>query len=96
MTKRQPVRGQAVKWCVCGDWFASQRDEREHAGRCPGPTRSVADRRELRNFRRFLRLWPRFHQRMLVRPVWLRYLNINECEAHHVALHEAKRRGALV
>lgn len=38
MSKRQPVRGQVVKWCVCGDWFASERDEREHAGRCPGPT----------------------------------------------------------
>lgn len=36
MSKRQPVRGQAVKWCVCGDWFASERDEREHVGRCPG------------------------------------------------------------
>lgn len=24
-----------MKWCVCGDWFASERDEREH--RCPGP-----------------------------------------------------------
>lgn len=35
--KRQPVRGQAAKWCVCGEWFASERDEREHAVRCPGP-----------------------------------------------------------
>lgn len=35
MSKRQPVRGQVVKWCVCGDWFASERDEKEH--RCPGP-----------------------------------------------------------
>jgi hypothetical protein len=37
MGKRQPVRGQAAKWCVCGEWFASERDEREHVGRCPGP-----------------------------------------------------------
>lgn len=37
MGKRQPVRGQAAKWCVCGEWFASERDEREHIGKCPGP-----------------------------------------------------------
>lgn len=35
--KRYPVRGQAAKWCICGEWFASERDEREHAGKCPGP-----------------------------------------------------------
>lgn len=37
MSKRQPVQGQAVTWCVCGEWFASARDEREHASECPGP-----------------------------------------------------------
>lgn len=38
MGKRQPVRGQEVKWCVCGEWFASERDERQHRRRnCPGP-----------------------------------------------------------
>lgn len=40
MGKRQPVRGQAAKWCECGEWFASERDEREHIGRCPGPMRT--------------------------------------------------------
>lgn len=35
--KRYPVRGQAAKWCVCGEWFASERDEQEHVGKCPGP-----------------------------------------------------------
>lgn len=34
--KRQPVREQVVKWCVCGEWFASERDQREH--KCSGPT----------------------------------------------------------
>lgn len=42
MGKRQPVRGQTVKWCVCGEWFASERDEREHVGRCPGPQARLA------------------------------------------------------
>lgn len=36
--RRQPVRGQVVKWCVCGDWFQSEKDEREH--KCPGPMQS--------------------------------------------------------
>lgn len=44
MGKRQPVRGQAVKWCACGEWFASERDEREHVGKCPGPRASKIDR----------------------------------------------------
>lgn len=35
--RREPVRDQAVKWCVCGEWFASERCEQEHLPNCPGP-----------------------------------------------------------
>lgn len=40
-----------------------------------------ADRRELRNFRRFLRLWPIYGFDMLERPRWQKYLGLTEQEA---------------
>jgi hypothetical protein len=38
--RRQPHPDQKVKWCVCGDWFQSEKDEREHKHKCPGPMQS--------------------------------------------------------
>ncbi|HEX2242021.1 MAG TPA: hypothetical protein VHK27_01945 [Gammaproteobacteria bacterium] len=32
--KRYPVRGQAVIWCECGEWFTNERDKERH--KCPG------------------------------------------------------------
>ncbi len=42
---------------------------------------SLQDRRELRNFHRFLKLWPHHGFDMLVRPRWQKYLAINAAEA---------------
>lgn len=39
------------------------------------------DRRELRNFQRFLRLWPIHGFDMLARPRWQKYLGVDEREA---------------
>lgn len=41
----------------------------------------AGDRRELRNYDRYLRLWPRFKQRMLLRPRWQKYLGITPRQA---------------
>ena len=41
----------------------------------------LSDRRELRNFLRFLRLWPHHGFDMLERPRWQKYLGINASEA---------------
>ena len=43
---------------------------------------SIQDRREIRNFERFLRLWPHHGFDMLARPRWQKYLGINAQEAH--------------
>jgi hypothetical protein len=42
---------------------------------------SAQDRRELRNFQRFLKLWPHHGFDMLARPRWQKYLAISETEA---------------
>ena len=42
---------------------------------------SMQDRRELRNFQRFLRLWPHHGFDMLARPRWQKYLAITVDEA---------------
>jgi hypothetical protein len=42
---------------------------------------SMQDRRELRNFQRFLRLWPHHGFDMLARPRWQKYLAITPDEA---------------
>jgi hypothetical protein len=44
-------------------------------------TASANDRRELRNFRRFLRLWPHHGFDMLHRPRWQKYLGLTAQEA---------------
>jgi hypothetical protein len=41
----------------------------------------LSDRRELRNFQRFLRLWPLHGFDMLERPRWRKYLAISPDEA---------------
>lgn len=41
----------------------------------------MGDRRELRNFMRFLRLWPVHGFDMLERPRWQKYLGISQSEA---------------
>ena len=42
---------------------------------------SASDRRELRNFRRFLALKDRYLPKMLTRPRWQRYLGLTPEEA---------------
>ena len=42
---------------------------------------NLSDRRELRNFQRFLRLWPSHGFDMLERPRWRKYLGITPAEA---------------
>ena len=42
---------------------------------------SLQDRRELRNFQRFLKLWPQWGFDMLSRPRWQKYLGVSEQEA---------------
>jgi hypothetical protein len=42
---------------------------------------SLQDRRELRNFNRFLRLWPAHGFDMIQRPRWQKYLGLSEQEA---------------
>jgi len=42
---------------------------------------SANDRREVRNFQRFLRLWPVHGFDMLERPRWQKYLAISPAEA---------------
>lgn len=53
---------------------------------------SLDDRRELRNWHRFLRLWPKHKLRMLQRERWKRYLVLSEREAWLLA----KARNSLV
>lgn len=45
------------------------------------------DRRELRNFQRFLRLWPTHGFDMLQRPRWQRYLGVTPAEAATLQKH---------
>lgn len=33
---RQPVRGQKVRYCICWEWFTTERDYERHQRRCPG------------------------------------------------------------
>jgi len=46
-----------------------------------GEIKSKQDRREVRNFQRFLRLLPRYELRMLQRPRWQKYLGLTSQEA---------------
>jgi hypothetical protein len=54
---------------------------------------SAADRRELRNFRRFLRLWPHFSFDMVQRPRWQSYLGFNAEEVLAINAAALKRAG---
>jgi hypothetical protein len=45
---------------------------------------NAGDRREVRNFQRFLALWPHHRQKMLTRPRWQRYLNVTPEEAQRM------------
>lgn len=47
------------------------------------------DRREVRNFIRFLKLWPKHKGRMVERPMWQRYLGLGPLE---VRLMKAKAK----
>lgn len=49
----------------------------------------LTDRRELRNFRRFLRLWPHHSFDMIQRPRWQKYVGLTPEEV------EAFNRAAL-
>lgn len=58
---------------------------------------SAKDRRELRNFARFTKLWPIYGFDMIQRPAWQRYLNLTPAEAKQmaakpIAIVEAIRR----
>lgn len=55
---------------------------------CCGDTITAEDRREIRNFQRFLALKARHYQRMLLRPRWQKYLNITLEEAKFIAKQE--------
>jgi hypothetical protein len=55
---------------------------------------SMQDRRELRNFMRFLRLWPIHGYDMLERPRWRKYLAINEAEAASLQRNPRAGRGS--
>ena len=59
-------------------------------GRVPMP-QTLNDRRELRNFQRFLRLWPHHGFDMLYRPRWQKYLGLTPEEARHYAQHPPVR-----
>lgn len=48
------------------------------------PSLSLNDRRELRNFQRFLRLKERFLPKMLTRERWQRYLGLSPEEARRM------------
>ena len=50
----------------------------------------MQDRREVRNFQRFLRLLPRYELRMLQRPRWQRYLGLAGDEAWRYAKGKRK------
>jgi hypothetical protein len=39
------------------------------------------DKREVKNFQRFLAFWPKYKLRMLTRPIWQRYLHLSNVEA---------------
>lgn len=47
----------------------------------------ASDRREVRNFQRFLRLWPIHGFDMLERPRWQKYLAISPAEAAMLQKH---------
>lgn len=49
-----------------------------------GPATAI-DRRELRNFQRYLKLLPKYKLRMLQRPRWQKYLGLTDREAWLVA-----------
>jgi len=51
------------------------------------------DRCEVRNYLRFLRLYPRYRLRMLASPRWQKYLNITPAEAHRLGKWERLARG---
>ena len=52
---------------------------------------TLAERREIRNFQRYLRLLPRHRLRMLQRPRWQRYLGVTQQEAWLVSKSHSKR-----
>lgn len=58
---------------------------------------SVADRREIRNFQRFLRLWPTHGFDMWNRPRWQAYLGLTEgeVEAFNAALAKRAHSGEV-
>jgi len=39
---------------------------------------SKADKREVRNFQRFLKLWPKYKEEMFKRPFWKKYLGLDK------------------
>lgn len=54
---------------------------------------SLHDRRELRNFARFLRLWPAHGFDMIQRPRWKKYLGLTDDEVEAINAATAKRDG---
>lgn len=42
---------------------------------------SKNDAREVRNFKRFIKLWPKFKEEMLKRPKWRKYLGLTDSYA---------------
>lgn len=52
---------------------------------------SLSDRRELRNFTRFLRLWPVHGFDMIQRPRWKKYLGFTDEEVEAINAATAKR-----
>lgn len=60
---------------------------------CIKKVADLSDRRELRNFMRFLRLWPHHSFDMIQRPRWQRYLGLSATEVE--AMNSAALRRAL-
>lgn len=54
---------------------------------------SLQDRRELRNFQRWLRLWPHHSFDMIQRPRWQKYLGLSTEEVTAWNAAAAKRAG---
>jgi hypothetical protein len=64
------------------------------ACRTTSARRSFKDKLEMRNFARFLKLYPVYKLRMLDSPRWQRYLNLTDAEAFRAGTWERLAQGA--
>lgn len=64
-----------------GDGSGDQTTVSVVSGNHLGFVKSIKDRREIRNFARFLRLKEKYWKKMLTRPRWIAYLGLSPEEA---------------